>query len=149
MNAKDEDNGELLAAVADILRSWCSNCRYKLKKEERNERDSDSNGDRHNNSDSKPIYCYFIKQNNWVKIGSSSDPIRRAETLSHYSPHKTRLIWYTTLVTESEMHKKWQHERVKGEWFRWSDALKSYITVLIERDRALDKKRDLNVEAEG
>jgi hypothetical protein len=142
VNTKEKD-GTLLAAVTDILRTWCDNCRYryKSKKEERN----DGNGDGHDNSNNKPIYCYFIKQNNYVKIGSSSDPIRRAEALQHYTPHKTRLLYYTQAVSETDMHRKWQALRTKGEWFLFNNALRVYIDALIKRDKEAQERENEKV----
>jgi len=137
VNTKDkEDSDKLLVAVTDILKNWCNTCRYKDKSKK--EQDDDNTI----NSDSKTTYTYFIQQNNWVKIGSSTDPIRRAESLSHYTPHKTHLLYYTAQVTESDMHKKFQSLRTKGEWFSYTQEIKTYIQSLIKKDYELELEQE-------
>lgn len=100
-----------------------------------NERESQKDKD-----DSKPSYCYFLKQREYVKIGQSLDPIRSAKQINHYSPYRTKLLHYTALVDEATAHKRFQSVRHTGEWFELTAELQSYINALIERDMELESE---------
>lgn len=72
---------------------------------------------------------YFIKCNNYVKIGRSIDPKRRLVDLQTGNPFKLTLI--RTLnekdFEESALHKKFNRFRVRGEWFRYSETIKMFV----------------------
>jgi len=72
---------------------------------------------------------YFIKCNNYVKIGRSIDPKRRLADLQTGNPFKLTLI--RTLnekdFEESTLHKKFNRFRVRGEWFRYSETIKMFV----------------------
>ena len=41
------------------------------------------------------------------------------------------------------MHKKFQAQRTKGEWFVYAQEIQKFIQALIKKDRELDRDQDL------
>jgi len=77
-------------------------------------------------------FLYFIGSENLVKIGSSVNPQNRIKELEIGNPQKMYLIAAFANMgnIESEMHKKFDHLRVRGEWFRYTDEIHAIIREL-------------------
>jgi hypothetical protein len=92
---------------------------------------------------------YFIKCNNYVKIGRSIDPKRRLADLQTGNPFKLTLI--RTLnekdFEESTLHKKFNRFRVRGEWFRYSETIKMFVANSGKQKRKIKKKKRRKVSS--
>jgi len=141
---KDNDFASLLATFLDILKSRCDTCRYKQEHARGREARQQQNGRGNLKDDDKPEYTYFIRQRNYVKVGKSTDPVRRAEQIAHYTPFRVKLLYYTTTVTEAFVHREYQHLRKSGEWFVYTSELANYINVLIEKDKNAQEREAIN-----
>jgi len=77
--------------------------------------------------DSKIIYTYFFydKTRNVVKIGKSNNPQKRMEGLS--CGVKLQILHTIPKDIEKELHNKFKHINVHGEWFKYNQEIKSYI----------------------
>jgi hypothetical protein len=69
---------------------------------------------------------YFILNGSFVKIGSSTNPNNRFKNIQSANVDKLKLI-YTTKISESELHEKFEEFRVKGEWFTYSKEIQEFI----------------------
>lgn len=83
----------------------------------------------------EPVFSYFIgnRKNNTVKIGKSVSPGARLKHLQTGCPDKLvlyRFIPHESPFTEKEIHKKFAHLRVSGEWFKYTDELKHFVRSL-------------------
>lgn len=88
---------------------------------------------------------YFIRCEDYVKIGLSTDPENRLRAIkrSGNGTLAPKLIDLTTAeivatepgghYTESQLHKKFDHLRHVGEWFRVDDELTAYIDGLLAK----------------
>ena len=70
----------------------------------------------------KSVYL-FENVHNHVKIGVSSNPVKRARTLSNQSGYKIIRTFWTNpspkfREIEKDLHKKFSIYRMKGEWFK-------------------------------
>lgn len=72
---------------------------------------------------------YFIEANGMVKIGYSSNPKRRLQMLATGCPFKCTLIGVMKglLEDEKEVHARFSHLRERGEWFKFSPEVNSFI----------------------
>lgn len=74
---------------------------------------------------------YFIKSgdNGPVKIGYAVNITDRMEQLQTANPEKLEVILSLpgTFHKEKEIHEQFKHNRLRGEWFEYSDDLKRYI----------------------
>lgn len=73
---------------------------------------------------------YFIKANDLVKVGITSNLPMRIYDLQNASPYKLELlitIGDATFKKERELHKRFQEYRVSGEWFIYNELIASYI----------------------
>lgn len=75
---------------------------------------------------------YFIQcgKNGPIKIGKTSNGIEeRMAQLQTGCPYELRLLCVFTDVDykESEIHKRFRHERVRGEWYRPSIRLFKFM----------------------
>ncbi len=80
----------------------------------------------------EPVFTYFIgnKSNNTVKIGKSVSPGARLKQLQTGCPDQLvlyRFVSHESPFTEKELHKKFFHLRVSGEWFRYTDELANFV----------------------
>lgn len=80
---------------------------------------------------------YFIQAgtNGPIKIGQTSNGIKeRMAQLQTGCPYELKLIWLYTGddFTEQDLHKEFAHERVRGEWFRPTKDLFSFIRCNLE-----------------
>lgn len=93
-------------------------------------------------------FVYFILENDapkrdrWCKIGyTSRTPIRdRIAHIQTACPRRLELV--AVAIDETErleraLHKKFQHRRGIGEWFRWSESMRGFIANRIDATNAL------------
>lgn len=78
------------------------------------------------------VGCVYFIQNHpgrEIKIGRAVDPYRRLSTLSTGSPGATELIGILPggADLERELHKRFAHLRLQGEWFSPGDDLLEFI----------------------
>ncbi|WP_297419602.1 GIY-YIG nuclease family protein [Clostridium sp.] len=76
-------------------------------------------------------YVYFILCENLVKIGTTKDIDKRIKQLSTGNGKEMKLIYYVFggKGTEWGMHQRFQNDRVRGEWFNYSDDIKNWIRL--------------------
>ena len=74
-------------------------------------------------------YVYFIKYGNRVKIGTCRNVKVRLQSLQAGAPGRYRVYYVTPggRPLESELHDLFAANRVSGEWFRYSAAVKDWI----------------------
>jgi hypothetical protein len=78
---------------------------------------------------------YFIRMGDMIKIGYTSDLIRRVQQLSLTRGHVLATIpgaWYL----EQQLHEKFAGLREYGEWFRAEQPLLDYIAQIKPKRRA-------------
>jgi len=76
---------------------------------------------------------YFIQcgENGPIKIGQTGNGVEeRLGQLQTGCPYGLRVLWVYNGSdwTEETVHKKFSHERIRGEWFRPSSTLIDFIT---------------------
>lgn len=83
-------------------------------------------------------YVYFILAESVgrVKIGFSGNPLWRCADLSQNSPVYCRLIGCLKGEprVEKEWHKRFDHLRIRGEWFEYTGELKAAIEEALATD---------------
>lgn len=75
-------------------------------------------------------YVYFIQMGDGpIKIGKSDDPDRRLLDFKTASPHKCHVLKRIKahFSLEAQLHKKFAHIRLEGEWFKPEQELLDYI----------------------
>ncbi len=75
---------------------------------------------RYLNSPSREGFVYLMlnRRNGFTKIGFSKDPVFRERTLQSEEPEIKMLAkWRAFPVDEEEMHLRFAHKRLRGEWF--------------------------------
>lgn len=75
---------------------------------------------------------YFAQCGDAIKIGVSSDPNVRIETLQTGAPGKVTLVAAIQKAgdKESECHRRLAHLRIHGEWFRYTEEIDQLIQEL-------------------
>lgn len=86
---------------------------------------------------SKVHHVYFLRIGSRVKIGTTTNVDERIAALMTGMPGKAALSYVTKggRQLETALHRKFAADRVRGEWFRFSDAIKQWI----RDDKALRK----------
>lgn len=74
-------------------------------------------------------FVYFVETEGLVKIGSAKRPRARRSNLQIGCPTKISLLGYLPggEELEVELHQRFDHLRVRGEWFNSSDELTAMI----------------------
>jgi hypothetical protein len=79
-------------------------------------------------------YVYFIQATRCrlIKIGYSADPVRRFRNLQTANPEPLQPLGIIagTIEDEWDLHERFHNDRVHGEWFEPSLALRSHIRTL-------------------
>lgn len=77
-------------------------------------------------------YVYFISDGEAVKIGFSEKPLRRIKGLQSGHPKPLTLLGTipASVMDEMALHKRFDHLRIQGEWFRATLELTIYATDL-------------------
>lgn len=80
---------------------------------------------------------YFLKANNRIKIGYANDPSQRIPSIQTSSPFdlEVLLIIDGNYDTERELHQKFETFRKSGEWYEYSEPIKSFISKNSSEDR--------------
>lgn len=74
------------------------------------------------------IYLMRNNRNGYYKIGFSKNPSARERTLQSEEPDITLIRqWPGTMFDEVALHAKFEAQRIRGEWFKLSDADIAYI----------------------
>jgi len=74
---------------------------------------------------------YFIKCDNFVKIGRTTDLNVRLQTLRTANPYDLELLAFTHFKDiEREVHKKFKHLKHRNEWYKLTPELEAYIAAL-------------------
>lgn len=78
------------------------------------------------------IYAIYCPLSNRVKIGHSSNPLERIETIQIHSPTELELLGYIEFraakkIAEPVLHKMLAASRLHGEWFDCSNPLVKQI----------------------
>lgn len=78
------------------------------------------------------IYFITAREFDFVKIGFSDNPHHRFMQLQVGSPTALALERVTAggLSEEARLHKQFAADRIRGEWFRLSDALEAFMETL-------------------
>jgi hypothetical protein len=85
---------------------------------------------------------YFLQSAGSVKIGFSSRIKNRIEEIKTANHKKLKLlaIQEGTVDDEGRLHRQFSKDRIRGEWFRLSPALRSYIASLPPPPLAMTSK---------
>jgi hypothetical protein len=77
-------------------------------------------------------YVYFIKseQLGLIKIGKSTNPVKRICNMQTSTPDRLVLLGYSDQHTEKELHHRFSSLRQTGEWFSPSEDLLRFISGL-------------------
>jgi len=72
---------------------------------------------------------YFLKLNEFVKIGFSDDVLKRISQIQTSSPYKIEVmsVIHGDYDKEKELHKLFKQYRASGEWFYLSEEILDYI----------------------
>ena len=72
---------------------------------------------------------YFISDGDYVKIGYSIQLGYRMKSAARWNPRKLELLGRmdNTRQTEHDVHKRFEHIHVAGEWFQFTNELKEFI----------------------
>jgi len=84
-------------------------------------------------TDDSGSVVYFIKAGNVVKIGIAANADKRLRELQTANPHRLELLGTITggRSKEMELHERFHHLRLSGEWFTASAELLEYVAALI------------------
>jgi hypothetical protein len=81
-------------------------------------------------------YVYFVQVGSRgdIKIGYSTNIMKRMNSLSSSMPENIKLLGYITgdLNREKELHKMFRILNVKGEWFRCDKSIIEYLNLVNE-----------------
>jgi hypothetical protein len=77
---------------------------------------------------------YFIRSQNYVKIGYSRDPWRRISDLQTGNPHRLEMLAVTPgdFLMESELHKLFDKYNENNEWFLYNEKIQRYCDFMKE-----------------
>jgi hypothetical protein len=79
-----------------------------------------------------PMDLYFILHGNFVKIGQAVDPNKRLTELQVGTPEKLKILAIIPKMGSVERfcHKKFKHLHSRGEWFKYTEEIDSFIEEL-------------------
>lgn len=77
---------------------------------------------------------YFIGCEGFVKIGYAKDIRQRMSDIALASPHQCELLGFIPTASdadsrrlEAELHRRFTADRHRLEWFKYSDAIRTYV----------------------
>lgn len=74
---------------------------------------------------------YFVQcgKNGPIKIGCAANVEDRVAQIQTSCPYELKLLWKIDggMNKEAEIHERWKHEKIRGEWFRPSRSLLNFI----------------------
>lgn len=105
------------------------------------------------NGDKDFIYFAEAFDANAVKIGVTKDPLGRVKDLQCGSPHELYLLLVVEGGQREEqlLHRDWAKFRIRGEWFRLEDKLRTFIWSQasawpfwceVDKDRKLEESKN-------
>lgn len=78
------------------------------------------------------MFLYFIREagHGCIKIGVSKDPAFRLNALRNANPFALEIVGvgYGTRITERSLHRRFDENRLEGEWFRATPELTELIS---------------------
>lgn len=79
---------------------------------------------------------YFIKDDNAIKIGISYDVNERLRVVQTGNPRLLKLLGSISgsKQLEDELHVRFIHLRIRGEWYRADKKLLDYISEVVMAD---------------
>lgn len=80
----------------------------------------------------RPTFIYFVEQCGFIKIGFSDNWAKRISSIQNATPFRVRrLIVIKSIVGhEAELHEKFAHHHVRGEWFTDTPEIRKVIDLL-------------------
>lgn len=83
---------------------------------------------------------YFITENDcyeFVKIGYTDNLVARLAALQSSNPREIILLGTKEglIEDEKELHIKFNHLRVRGEWFKYNEELRNYLRKLLNTSK--------------
>lgn len=81
-------------------------------------------------------HIYFIKCNEFVKIGVSHSPDSRLDDLQIGNPYELKIIGYIAnggFKLEKEIQKRFFNQLIHHEWFRLNNEIKEYINTTTKK----------------
>jgi hypothetical protein len=83
-------------------------------------------------SGGRGTHTYFVQavDGGLIKIGATTDPIRRLQLIQACSPVRLRILgvmWNRGWLYEQDLHRDFDDLREYGEWFRPAPELLAYI----------------------
>lgn len=81
------------------------------------------------------VYFLLSEEAKAIKIGHSVSPEFRLDEYQKYSPFKLRLLGAIKggLPKERELHRRFAHLRMRGEWFRAEPELVEFVEALLPK----------------
>ena len=92
------------------------------------------------------VYIVEAESTNRVKIGFSKNPERRIKDLNGGSPvalHLLCLLKVASPSAEKLLHRLFEKDRIKGEWFRKSDQIMHLIEIIKSNRLKRNKKHSV------
>lgn len=91
---------------------------------------------------------YFITDGEYIKIGFSDAPELRIATLQTASPRELRIlaIMPGDTLKEVELHNRFSHLRVRGEWFVAEDELIEFANTIKSQEPGVKSEDELAIE---
>jgi len=80
-------------------------------------------------------FVYFLRMNEFVKIGYASDWKQRLSSIQTGIPYTVipLLVLSGDIRLEEELHRLFHADRYRGEWFRMSPAIEAFIRENIDK----------------
>ena len=79
-------------------------------------------------------FVYIISCGDYIKIGCSANPERRIDTLNTIIPYYIDLVYKiesnNMYALERQLQYQFKKNRIKGEWFYYSQEIKDFIAKL-------------------
>lgn len=74
-------------------------------------------------------YIYVIYSAGLLKIGTTTDPVARFDGMRSMHSAPISLVWlaFGDSEMERDLHRRFRADRVKGEWFAPSAALREFL----------------------
>jgi hypothetical protein len=97
----------------------------------------------------KETFVYFLRMNEFVKIGYTNNWVNRLDTIQTGIPYTVipLLVLRGNFSLEAELHRLFHADRYRGEWFRLSPAIEAFIRENIDKsvvgETALPKRKPI------
>ena len=84
---------------------------------------------------------YFLlmhSKDRLIKIGKSKSPYFRITSFPETMPFEVEIVATTNLYEEDELHERFAHLRIKGEWFTYNKEIEDFIESIKENEPHLE-----------